>query len=165
LDGNTGGYSLSLNESDGTVGAACSPASSDASFVQLALNQPVDCALTSDGPVSLEDPDGGIHYAEVFGFSAPGGTLTISVDSQAFTPLILVFDPQTGQILAQEVGTLTADFGSCDVLFLVRSTEVQATGPFTVAVGDNAGSAGPGGFNSFSNQPVPQFTIRNREAQ
>jgi subtilisin family serine protease len=132
---------------------SCGAVSADG-FVEIGLNQSLNCDLSTSSEWELTDQNGNVYYAKGFHFPAPGGPLTISTVSQAFTTEIWFYDPASQQILDGGYGTYTADFAG-DVFFLVTSLEIEASGPFTVAVeqattgGESGGVLGGGGMPKF----------------
>jgi hypothetical protein len=114
------------------------------------LNEPKDCSLISGEAFSFTDENGAEHFAKPFRFQATGAALSINATSTSFTPLIIVYDSQTFEILEAAEGTLTNSFAPGEVYFLISSVEAGSTGTFSVAVETNGG-----GFGSFSSSSVP----------
>lgn len=158
LDNNLGKYSLSLGPgATTTTSAACTSGACESSggqdpFISIGPNAPMNCTLSSDAEFVWTDGNGGKHYTKPFRFRTTGGALTIKATSTAFTPVIIVFDSETLDILGMAEHSYTDSFGPGDVYFLVSSAEAGLTGAFSVMVDDNNSN---GGFSSFDASSVP----------
>lgn len=152
-DGNIGGYTVSVRE-DLVSGGDCSNPDSENPFVESAVGVELSCTLTAEEAYVLNAQDGP-HYAKPFHLVGTGSSLTINAASGEFTPLIVLFDPTSGQIIDMKPGTLTGQFTG-DVYYLVTSAEPQAIGAFTVLVEEDQGFGG--GFGTFA-EPRSAFDL------
>ncbi|GEM_PF-6701860 len=128
-----GPYTVMLEcQACGASGGGCTGGTLDAP-VQIQMNQELACELTSNDP-QVQDQQGGVHFAKVFQFQSPGGSVRITATSSAFTPLIGALDPNTEQLSNVSTSPNTLNFPAGPAFFVVVANEVQATGPFTVKV-------------------------------
>lgn len=141
----SGSYTLSLADGVTTGPTGCSAVDPNNPVVELTPNQPPMSCELSTSDEQFNDSSGSVHYAKGFRFKTPGGPVTINVSSTAFTSLILVADPLTGQYSGTPE-TYTADFGpsGTDVSIYITSNEAALTGPFTVEVKSSDGNDDPG---------------------
>jgi len=95
-------------------------------------------------PIEYGSPASGV-IGDANDFTGNGASVTIRAGSGAFTPLIVLVDPSSGQVLDYGQGELSGSFTG-DVFYLVSSTEAGATGPFTSGIETGGTGGGSGGF-------------------
>lgn len=148
-------YTLSLAEAAaGPSPTGCTGGGLDAP-VQIALNQQLNCELTtSDDAFGITDNQSNTYYSKAFSFQSPGGPVTITAGSSAFTAEVAPVDPATGDLILTEMGSITVQAPAGELIFAVDALEPGATGPFTVLVQQGGGGAPPaaksGGTSKFS---------------
>lgn len=117
-----GSYSLSLTEA-AVGGSGCAAASADAP-IDIALNQPLNCELSSkDIQLKLQD---GVHFAKWF--RAKTGSYSFRVEASGFKARIEFLDSNGKFIDA------TAGLPPGDIFFVVTSIVPEASGKFTVTL-------------------------------
>jgi hypothetical protein len=132
-DGNNGTYTITLGETiPDPIPGACSNADPKNPVIESPVGTTLNCELTTQDLKVKSNK--GEHYAKLFHVKSQG-TLTINANSSAFTPMILLYDPQSKQITDQGEGSLTVQ-ASGDVYYFVTSAEPDTTGAFTVLVAE-----------------------------
>jgi len=146
IDENQGNYTVSLDRgASGPVGTVgCDAPGSENPFVEVSPDVTLDCNLSAEDPFVLES-NAGKHHAKGFHFTGNGASVTIRAASSAFTSMIVLADPATGQVLDIQQGELSGAFTG-DVFYLVTSAEPGATGPFTTGIETGDPGTGSGGF-------------------
>jgi hypothetical protein len=121
---------------------ACTGGSNFQNAIQLAYDQSLSCELGAND-AQFTDQNGGAHFAKIMTLPAQAGSTRITVNSQAFTPIVLVIDNQ-GRILQQGQSPFSATFQAGQVYIAIAAGETQRGGAFTVQVAK--GSGGPFGL-------------------
>jgi hypothetical protein len=120
------------------AGGSCAGGASPQNAVQLQYDQSLSCELTAND-VQIRDSQNMIHFGKIFTFQAQAGTTRVTVNAQAFTPLIGSLDPNSGTLSNINTSPNNLTFPAGPAFIVITSNEPQKTGTFTVQISKGGG--------------------------